>query len=739
MPIRLSGLSSGLDTEAIVGALVSAYSFKKEKYTKAQTKLSWKQDAWKTLNSKVYSMYTSVGNMRYDSNYTTRKTSVSDSNKAKATASSTAIIGTQTLEISQLAKTAYITGAKLSDDITGKSKLSELGIKNEGTGDDVTMASIQVRANGKTTEIELDASMTMNDFTNKLSEAGVQANYDEKNHRLFVSARDSGKAGDFSITANNELGLNALINVGLMTSAEVSSITSNTTGADLVARKFTYTVKDENNNDVAKTLYGSKASFESKINNIVKAKSAMASDESSSSDISRAREILEENEDFTSYVETLFTPEEGEIVWSDITSDQIKEKANDIYAAADTTYDSAAQEATKAEITASINNVRDAYLNIATIKSNTYDSEAARAADLAEAEAKLTSVLNDPANAKWAEYIEENFGTVNSGTEDDYSDFWVQSDNQELANSVYYRVDLAAQISINGKEFSVTEDKQANKINGEDAVITLNGVKYTSNTNNITVNGLTIEALATTSDPLTITVSNDTDAIYDKVKDFLTDYNNLMNEMQKLYNADSAKDYEPLTDDEKGEMSESEIEKWEQKIKDSLLRRDSTLSGIISSMTMSMMKTYEINGETVSWSTFGIHTLGTLNAEKNEGYAYHIDGDSEDSYTSGNREKLKAALAEDPDKVIDFLKEMTKGLYDELDKKMKSTAVKSVYTVYNDKEMASEYSDYSTLIKTWTERVTDMEDAYYKKFTAMEKALATLQSNSSSISSLLGG
>ena len=48
MPIRLSGLASGLDTEAIVGALVSAYSYKKDKYVKAQTKLSWKQDAWKT-------------------------------------------------------------------------------------------------------------------------------------------------------------------------------------------------------------------------------------------------------------------------------------------------------------------------------------------------------------------------------------------------------------------------------------------------------------------------------------------------------------------------------------------------------------------------------------------------------------------------------------------------------------------------------------------------------------------
>jgi flagellar hook-associated protein 2 len=60
MTIRLSGLTSGLDTDTIVQALVSAYSYKKDKYVKAQTKLSWTQDSWKSLNTKVYSLYTNV-------------------------------------------------------------------------------------------------------------------------------------------------------------------------------------------------------------------------------------------------------------------------------------------------------------------------------------------------------------------------------------------------------------------------------------------------------------------------------------------------------------------------------------------------------------------------------------------------------------------------------------------------------------------------------------------------------
>ena len=85
------------------------------------------------------------------------------------------------------------------------------------------------------------------------------------------------------------------------------------------------------------------------------------------------------------------------------------------------------------------------------------------------------------------------------------------------------------------------------------------------------------------------------------------------------------------------------------------------------------------------------------------------------------------------------MKNLTSDMYNNLDKRMKSTAVKSVYTVYNDKEMASEYSNYSDLIKQWTNRIKDQEDAYYKKFSQMESALAKLQSNSSSLTSMLGG
>ena len=87
--------------------------------------------------------------------------------------------------------------------------------------------------------------------------------------------------------------------------------------------------------------------------------------------------------------------------------------------------------------------------------------------------------------------------------------------------------------------------------------------------------------------------------------------------MNKLYNADSAKGYEPLTDDEKDSMSDTEVEKWEAKVKDSLLRRDDSLESLISSMTTAMSKGYEVNGKTYYLTSFGISTLGYMNSAKN--------------------------------------------------------------------------------------------------------------------------
>lgn len=570
MAMRVSGINSGLDTDSIVQELVSAYNTKTEKYQKEQTKLSWKQEIWKGLNTKVYSLYNNVGKLRFSSAYNTKKTTSSDTTKATVTASSSAVNGTQKLHVLATAQSGYLTGGKLSlreevtdtggttklKDVKGtvkaETKLSEIGF----TGDEASLNinTTDEEGNAVTKTVSLTKDSTIQDVVNALKDNGLNASFDANNGRIFVSSKSTGKAADFS----------------------------------LVSATTKFVEKKDADGNVIKDSNG-KPTMESV---------ALSAEE---------------------------------------------------------------QAASKKLI---------GLLGLDTDSSNAYGDKAA-------------------------------------------------------------------------------------KINGRDAVIVLNGVKYTNTTNDFAINGLNISVNGVTDDvadpdsdaclsglndstAVSINTTTDSQGIYDTVKDFLTEYNNIINEITKLYNADSAGSYEPLTDDEKDKMSDTEIEKWETKIKDSLLRRDNSLSSVMNAMMTSMSQSIEINGKSYSLSSFGIQTLGFLNAAENEQNAYHINGDEDDENTSGKEDKLMAAITSDPDTVIEFMKQLTTNLYKSIDDQMQSNDLRSRYKIYNDKEMDKQYTNLTKTIKEWESKVSDKEDYYYKQFSNMETALAKLQSQTSSISSMLG-
>lgn len=281
----------------------------------------------------------------------------------------------------------------------------------------------------------------------------------------------------------------------------------------------------------------------------------------------------------------------------------------------------------------------------------------------------------------------------------------------------------------------------ATKIDGQDAVIELNGAVFESTTNTFSINGLTINATAVTEpdEIITITTDTDVDAIYDKIKSFLKEYNELMTEMSTKYNADSAGDYEPLTEEEEAELSETQLEKWENILKKASLRRDSTLSSVLSSMRTAMSQSYEINGKSYSLSSFGIATLGYFNAEENERANLHIDGDADDKSTSSNTDKLREALINDPEATVEFFSKLMQNVYETLNAKMStSTESKSAFKIYNDKTLQSQYDTYTEKLESWEDKVEAYRERYEKKFSNMEVAMSKLQSQSSYLSSMLG-
>lgn len=880
MAIRLSGMASGLDTDSIVQALVSSYSYKKSKYEKAQTKLGWTQEAWKSLNTKVYSLYSNVSNLRFSTAYSLKKTSVSDSTKASVKAASGAPNGTQTLKITNTAKAGYLTGEQINAS-SSSTTLAQLGY----TGGD---AKINVNTKDGTKSITLSATSTMSDVEKQLKEAGLNASYDSTYKRFYISAKDTGADNDFTLTGANTGGATALyklgIAVGTSTSNPYSQYDSLYGGSDAATQQ-----KIENAVAAYKSSSSNIEKYTAQSNNLLNAitygtayadvqdfySSLKGKKTESGADIDTAKletlaklgsgrdsAIITKNSDgtYTTYSKTtakdadgntVYKSEDGKYIsteerytnggktykknsdgayvnvsdendtYSGDTADLTKtvtykkvsesksyvsgsdadtktytKNSDDTYTCDGKTYTKrddgkyyAEGEAAdskngvtiteKVEYTSSTaisdaEAAADAYKditkNIDEKALSTYSSnlstvtafESTKDTSLTSSDkytiAGLTSAIHDAYNNGGKDAV-SNLIAGNGTDSDAYaakvaalttsisSEQTKLDDNKlvkELAaikdtTSSEYQTALKNMVETVNSAHDLSSNAQYNtkakKVEGEDAEIWLNGVQYTGSSSTFTINNLTIEALATTgNDEISITTSTDTQGIYDKVKDFLTEYNNIINEMTKLYNADSSKGYDPLTDDEKDSMSDKEIEKWETKIKDSLLRNDTTLSGVMSAMTTAMSQAVEINGKKYSLSSFGIHTLGYLNAAENEQNAYHIDGDEDDTNTSGNADKLMTAITEDPDMVMQFMQNVTTNLYNAIGDKMKSTTLSSAFTIYNDKQMTTQYKDYTKLIKEWETKISDKEDYYYKKFSSMESALTKLNSTQSSLS-----
>jgi flagellar hook-associated protein 2 len=147
---------------------------------------------------------------------------------------------------------------------------------------------------------------------------------------------------------------------------------------------------------------------------------------------------------------------------------------------------------------------------------------------------------------------------------------------------------------------------------------------------------------------------------------------------------------------------------------------------------------YTVNGQKMYLSDFGIMTLSYFSADEDERYALHIDGDPDDEDTSSNDDLLKSKLATDPDGTIEFFANLCKNMYDSLYEAMRSTDYSSIYKVYDDKRLQTEYDDYTTKISEAEDKLSDYEDYWYSKFSSMETALSKLQTTQNTISSMLG-
>lgn len=260
--------------------------------------------------------------------------------------------------------------------------------------------------------------------------------------------------------------------------------------------------------------------------------------------------------------------------------------------------------------------------------------------------------------------------------------------------------------------------------------------------NTTTIDGVTLTVSGTTTDGdgnvinnanITFSADNNVDDLYTKITNFINDYNKIIDTINTKIRETTDKDYPPLTDAQKKDMSESEISAWEDKAKEGVLQNDSSLSNILSDLRNAMTGIVQSTGS--SLSSIGISTIAL-------------------DYTSGGQltvdtDTLKNALATDPDKVAEmFTGEdgISQRVNDVLNKNVGTFGGDGVLLLIagtssrtvDDSELGQQITDYKNQISDLNDELTTEENRYWDQFSAMEQSLSVLMSQSSYLSSMMG-
>lgn len=290
---------------------------------------------------------------------------------------------------------------------------------------------------------------------------------------------------------------------------------------------------------------------------------------------------------------------------------------------------------------------------------------------------------------------------------------------------------------------------------GQDAkfTATINGQKmeFSRSSNTFDLDGMSITLNGTFEvkdgeTPVTFSSKTDTDKIIDVVKTMVEDYNAIVSEVKKAYSdmplekSDGSR-YKPLTDEDKADMTESEIKAYEEKAKTGILFMDRDLSSLYSALRSAVAP----GGSDGSFlRSIGIKTsyedgLTTLSLDENA---------------------LREALEQNPDQVKDaFTKSKENGAasdglmasiqkvtdrYAATTGATKGILIEKAGSKYSpsaalNNTLLEQMKDIDKQVDKWQAKMSDKVDYYTNKFTQLEMLIAQMNSQSSSLAGMMGG
>lgn len=811
--VRYTGLASGLDVDTLVTQMLSADNAKIDKVKQQRELALWKTEAYREITASLQSFYTgffdvlqTTNNIKYGGSFASFSTQYSKTDASNYfTATSTAGAKSGTYSVSNIKKattasvkstadiSAAITGATISD----VSNISSL----KGTN------KFKLVLNGETKEIVLadnsDLQALADDLQNKIDyafgENKITVNLDEDNGSItFDTVRDTDT---FNLASVYNTGVSELFGKDLSSGFTTTAYNNKfdlTFGTEKKTIELPVGKTYSNTNEII-------ADLQSLVNN-------------SSTGFGSGKILFENSENkitFRTIEENTYGVVGGvadKVILEDdkVTIDSSnKTMVIDIGTDTDVAITIDAGQYTRAELLAQIQSKIDQ--NEATKDLNikvgiNYDNKIqvvrgvyAAAADTGSL--KALGFENAPKSNKidttaTIDKIKDTLATpFAKGTPDadgndiafkiNGKEFKFNSEkvsmkdiisavNADTTANVTMKYDLTTNtISVESKSTGASqrlsmEDTNGNLLDsfginnksavGTDASITINGTQtIVRSTNSFTYDGIAYNIKADyDGDAGNVTLTNDPTKVVSMIKEFITKYNEVIENINNKLSEKKDSNYSPLTDAQKEEMSETQITTWETKAKAGLLRNDSTLSEIVSNMRNALIDT--VQGAGLSLYDLGITTSSTY---------------SDKGKLVLDEQKLTDAITNNPDAVANlFTQESSVSYYDTLngtadDRRKRyqesglgqrlSDIIQDAIRTSTDKSGQkgsllvkagvegdrSEYSNqlydlvmqYDNTVSTLLDKLSDKQESYYNKFAALETAINKMNSQSSWLTS----
>ena len=804
--MRLAGINTGYDTEAMIEQMMSSYQTKIDNQNKKLTKLTWQQEAYRDVTDKL----TKFKNKYFDilnkksyllspSTFNNFKSTINGKtlgDKAKGldvTTTTNSVEGSYKIKLTQLATATKASGKSIMPesfalDMEKAAKNSNFTENDDGTRTysfslDVKVGDITKTVEFKAENIALDAdgNVDMAGFTSavtsslnaSLAEAfgrtGADKDGDDVVDDYFLQVKDAGDGTlDFAVNGNASVSVTEKEgSFGLTKLAKSVAISAQSavTGKNTVAVNIGGRVKNVTFEGVSDTYFDSRngKGNESILNeyNALKEKAYRAE-----YNLSATAKIDENKLEAFTYTSAQASKDKNTAAFKEALNSSFSEDG--ITFSIDSGYVSAKKSGVKLEF------------SMTSVEGGTLGLEKGAVSNRFSAKTKLKDIgisgNSISVDGTTGEYSKNYSFTINGKKieldENATITSLIDAVNKSGAGvtMTYSTLKNSFEITSNNMgsaeaiEFGKNDDGTDNRIlkelglldatvtTGQNAIFDLNGTEIYHNSNSYTVDGTTFKFSEdmTAGEVYEVGVSKNYDDVKQNIKDFVTDYNQLIDDIYGHIGTAPSRDeknnlYEPLTDAQKGDMNDKEIEKWETAAKKGVIYHDSTVSSIMTQIRTALYGSVTLDDGT----RFGIYNMGIKTSSI-------LESSSEDVMRGKlklDEDALNKAFNENPEAVAKLFTDSENGIMTKVNKvldnavrttgrtkgslinKAGTTSGSSAKDNYIYRQMESVQKRISQL----QERYNAKEDYWWKVFTNLESAMGNFNNQSAYLSNYLSG